>query len=107
MDDFFVEISDIVRRYLEGRFALHAPELTTEEFLEVAAGSPDLSADHRRFLQTFLGNADRVKFARFVPAATEVEGVLSAVRGFLQQTASDETRSVAQSAAMDREPIRA
>ena len=37
---FFVELSDIVRHYLEDRFNLHAPELTTEEFLEVASQSP-------------------------------------------------------------------
>ena len=33
MKVFFMELSNIVRQYLENRFALHAPELTTEEFL--------------------------------------------------------------------------
>ncbi len=89
MDSFFVELSDLVRRYLEARFALHAPELTTEEFLDIAATSPDLTSEHRGFLQNFLSSADRVKFARHVPAATEVESVLSSVRDFLQQTAPD------------------
>ena len=91
MDGFFVELSDLVRRYLEDRFALQAPELTTEEFLDVAAGSPDLTRDHRSFLQTFLRSADRVKFARHVPDAGAVESVLSAVRGFLRQTSHDES----------------
>jgi hypothetical protein len=39
VDPFFVELSAIVRRYLEDRFELRAPELTTEEFL-AAVGSP-------------------------------------------------------------------
>ena len=43
---FFVELSDIVRRYLEDRFNLHAPELTTEEFLEVAANLFSIKQDH-------------------------------------------------------------
>lgn len=107
MDSFFVEISDLVRRYLEDRFALHAPELTTEEFLEVASSSPDLTLDDRRFLQNFLGNADQVKFARLVPAEDEVETVLSAVRSFLQQTASDKTQAAAKSVYADEDPIRA
>lgn len=89
MDGFFVELSGIVRRYLEDRFGLHAPELTTEEFLVVAAGSPDLTRAHRGFLQTFLSSADQVKFARHVPHASDVETALSAVRGFLQQTSRD------------------
>ena len=90
MDAFFVELSDLVRRYLEDRFALHAPELTTEEFLDVAAGSPDLTRNHRSVLRTFLESADQVKFARFVPTAADVDIALSAVRGFLEQTADDE-----------------
>jgi len=32
VESFFVAISAIVRRYLEDRFDLRAPELTTEEF---------------------------------------------------------------------------
>lgn len=91
MDAFFVELSDLVRRYLEGRFALHAPELTTEEFLDVAAGSPDLTRNHRGVLRAFLESADQVKFARFVPDAADVETALAAVRGFLVQTSDDET----------------
>lgn len=93
MDGFFVELSGIVRRYLEDRFGLHAPELTTEEFLDVAASSPDLTQNHRGFLQTFLRSADQVKFARYVPGAADVETALAAVRGFLQQTAEGETKT--------------
>ncbi len=95
MDGFFVELSGIVRRYVEDRFGLHAPELTTEEFLDVAAGSPDLTQAHRGFLQTFLRSADQVKFARHVPQTNDVEAALAAVRGFLQQTAEQDTKGPA------------
>jgi hypothetical protein len=107
MDGFFVELSDIVRRYLEDRFELHAPELTTEEFLDVAAGSPDLTRNHRGFLRTFLSSADRVKFARHVPQPSEVETALSAVRGFLQQTSGTESPAVSPSAPNAREEAHA
>lgn len=83
---FFVELSDIVRHYLEDRFNLHAPELTTEEFLDVAASSPDLSGDQKSFLQGFLRSADQVKFARHVPDVQTMDKALAAAAGFLEQT---------------------
>jgi len=86
IDAFFVELSDLVRHYLEDRFGLHAPEYTTEEFLDVAAASPDLSAVHQGFLQAFLRHADQVKFARHLPDADYIEEVLDAADRFLEQT---------------------
>ena len=86
MDRFFVELSRIVRAYLEDRFRLHSPELTTEEFLGVMSGSPDLSRDHQQLLQTFLARADLVKFAHHVPEASDVEDSIRAARRFLEET---------------------
>ena len=90
MKPFFIELSAIVRQYLENRFALHAPELTTEEFLEVASGSPDLTRQHRAFLQEFLQSADQVKFAGYIPDAGHAEAALTAVANFLEQTREHE-----------------
>jgi len=86
---FFVELSDLVRHYLEDRFGLHAPEHTTEEFLDVASGSPDLSEAHQGFLQDFLRRADQVKFARYLPGADYIEDVLLAAERFLEQTRAE------------------
>lgn len=86
MDAFFVELSDIIRHYLENRFCLRAPERTTEEFLDIASGSPDLTAEHRGFLYQFLSYADRVKFARHLPQTEQLEQTLTAALHFLQQT---------------------
>jgi len=86
MDAFFVRLSDIVRRYLEDRFGLHSPELTTEEFLEALAASPDLTREHRLLLQRFLVLADLVKFARHMPEAEVVQDSLDAALRFLDET---------------------
>lgn len=86
MDAFFVTLSGIVRRYLEERFALHAPELTTEEFLDVAVSSPDLTTAHQRFLRDFLRTSDQVKFARAIPESAYLDTALNAVSAFLEQT---------------------
>ncbi len=86
IDDFFVELTALIRRYLEDRFELRAPELTTEEFLSVASASPDLDEEHQRFLQGFLRRADMVKFARFIPSPEDIDAALSAASRFLEDT---------------------
>jgi len=83
---FLVAISAIVRQYLEDRFELRTPDLTTEEFLSLAGLSSSLSRDHQLLLRDFLRQADLVKFAGV--RATEEEMRCSsdlAVR-FLEET---------------------
>ncbi len=88
-DAFFVELSSIVRWYLETRFDLRAPELTTEEFLGTMSQSPDLTCDHQSLLRTFLSRADLVKFANFVPNQADIDQSISAARRFLDETRQD------------------
>ncbi|MFN0246583.1 MAG: hypothetical protein ACKV2T_06720 [Kofleriaceae bacterium] len=85
-DRWFVELSSIVRRYLEGRYEIRAPELTTEEFLLVATARPELTSDHRKLLEAFLERCDRVKFAGYRPDAEESIATLAAARGFVEDT---------------------
>jgi hypothetical protein len=89
MDAFFVELSGIVRRYVENRFGLRSPELTTEEFLEVMATAPELKDEHRGLLRSFLARADLVKFAHFVPDAAAVEESVRSAQRFLEETRDD------------------
>ena len=86
MDEFFVQLSGIVRRYLENRFGLRSPELTTEEFVEELADSPDLVRSHQQLLREFLNRADLVKFAHVVPDPADVELSLESARSFLEAT---------------------
>jgi len=85
-DAWFVELSAIVRRYLEGRFRVRAPELTTEEFLQEVRQSPDLDRDHRARLGEFLEQCDRVKFAGYRPDPDESLAALAAARAFVEET---------------------
>lgn len=87
-DAWYVELSDVVRRYIEERFALRAPELTTEEFLLEAGRSADLTAAHRELLSAFLASCDRVKFARYSPGEEESREALEVARRFLNETAA-------------------
>jgi len=101
MDSFYVELSGIARQYLEDRFELHAPELTTEEFLTLTSTSAELTGDQRGMLQSFLHRADLVKFARVVPSPDDADESVLAVRKFL-----DETRENAPMLEVPQEPAR-
>lgn len=85
-DAWFVQLSAIVRRYLEHRYDIRAPELTTEEFLQVATARPELTGEHRGMLTSFLERCDRVKFAGYRPDADESIATLAAARGFIEDT---------------------
>lgn len=85
-DAWFVELSAIVRRYLEHRYDIRAPELTTEEFLLVATARPELGERHRERLSEFLERCDRVKFAGYRPDADESLATLRAARDFVEDT---------------------
>ena len=61
--EFVREASDILRGYIEVRYGLRAPRLSTEEFLYEAEQSKQLDGDARDRLAHFLFCCDRVKFA--------------------------------------------
>ena len=85
-DAWFVRLSAIVRAYLERRYDIRAPELTTEEFLQEAARAKELTHEHRAQLTAFLERCDRVKFAGYRPEAQESIDTLAAARAFVEDT---------------------
>ena len=80
---FYTQLSDIVRQFIEGRYGLRAPERTTEEFLAEAR----LQEQHMALLQTFLQEADLVKFARHRPGAEDMARALAAAEKFVRESA--------------------
>ena len=86
--EYYSELSDVVRRYLECRFKLRAPEMTTEEFLVAAARDGRLAPAHRRLLGEFMTESDLVKFARHLPTIADSERAWMAARRFVDETAA-------------------
>jgi len=70
---FFVEMTAIVRRYIERSTGVRAPEQTTEEFLRAMRTHASFPTDTRDRLKEFLESADLVKFAAQVPVRDEIE----------------------------------
>lgn len=86
-EPFYTRLSDIVRRYIEKRFGLMAPERTTDEFLAEARRGDALSEGHKTLLEGFLRAADMVKFALHLPRGEDAREALGAARGFVEETA--------------------
>ena len=64
--EYYSELADILRRYLDRRFKIETLELTTFEItrdLKMREFNPDLLEKIREFLE----NSDLVKFAKFIP----------------------------------------
>lgn len=86
-DAFFFGLTTILRRYIEQRFGLRAPEQTTDEFLHDLHKTDRLSAPQKELMRTFLTQADLIKFARATPAPADVDHALASCRRFILETA--------------------
>ncbi|MCX8105640.1 MAG: hypothetical protein N3D80_07220 [Ignavibacterium album] len=64
--EYHSRITEIIREYFEKRFGLPALELPTSEQLELLKRIPDAKEIYS-LTESFLSNADLVKFAKFVP----------------------------------------
>jgi hypothetical protein len=91
--EFYQEVSAILRRYIENRFQLHAPERTTEEFLAELGGDATLSKPHKELLKGFLVHCDLVKFADVVPGPEQVQGTFDRCKAFIEQTREGTART--------------
>jgi hypothetical protein len=69
--EFFTRVADIVRHYIENRFNIRAPHMSTEEFLNFLSISGHLNETQKTALKEFLNSCDMVKFAKYAPTVTE------------------------------------
>lgn len=99
IEQFHVEISAVLRRYVEERFGLHAPERTTEEFLAEAETDVRLAGEQRASLRGFLAQCDLVKFARAVPDHAAQQALFDTAEQFVETTRADREPVAAKGAA--------
>jgi len=86
VQEFYYRISDIVRGYVERRFRVSAPEMTTEEFLAAASLDRRFGETNTRELERFLDACDLVKYAKQIPRAEESAHLVDAARTFVDRT---------------------
>jgi len=85
-DRFYAALSMIVRRYIESRYGLSAPEQTTEEFLSKSIRNDHFTLEQRGFLEQLMRRCDEVKFAGAEPNSAEASQLLQKTRHFLTDT---------------------
>lgn len=93
---YYSEISNILRHYLENRFSLKAPEMTTEEFFVYVRDYSELCRERKDLLKDFLVNCDLVKFAKHIPPDAEGEAAFDTTKKFVDQTKMAEPQNDAQ-----------
>ena len=87
----FAALCDVVRDYLEIRFAIPAPRLTTQEFMQNMLNfSSPVTEEQRNFLCRFLATADMIKFARAASDDTAFNLAAEHAAELIRATAEEE-----------------
>ncbi len=89
---YYTNLTDILRRYMEGRWGVAAMEMTSDEILAAAKGQSVEEASLES-LRGILRSADLVKFAKHTPPPEENESAWTQAYYFVENT----KRVVAQS----------
>ena len=87
--EFYLELTMIVRRYIERSHAVRAPEQTTEEFLAAATANPAFKPEVVRRLRSFLQAADLVKFAAYEPDDSAIGDSTRTAREYIEKDAQE------------------
>jgi hypothetical protein len=82
--EFYVELTGIVRRYIEQITRIRAPEQTTEEFFREINRSQVFGRDECSRLKDFLESADLVKFALHLPRPDDIDESIRRARLFIE-----------------------
>lgn len=82
---FYTELTDILRRYLHGRFGINALEMTSSQILKALRSNPDTRMPAEQ-MNEVLKIADFVKFAKVKPLADDNQRSLLRATEFVQST---------------------
>ncbi len=83
---FHILVSEVVRRYLEARFGILAPEMTTWELTEAFQSRRDIDSGLKELIRDFLEDCDMVKFAKYVPRIVEINATFNRAYEVVEKT---------------------
>ena len=86
---YYTELTDILRIYLQERFTINAPEMTSDEILSAFNTFEEKESAYEN-LKQILTLSDLVKFAKFIPQPEENELSFINARLFVSQTQPEE-----------------
>jgi hypothetical protein len=86
---YFTQASEIIRRYVEGRYRVDALEMASHEVL-LGLDEVGVPFDTRLEFEQFLGNCDLVKFAKWVPEMEACWEIVPWARRIVDETKLEE-----------------
>lgn len=92
--EYYSEITDTLRHYIEDRFKIRALEQTTEEIIHSFDGVELNNGQTIKNLQQILSTADLVKFAKHEPLPDENDFSMINALFFVNQTKVEEVKSL-------------
>jgi preprotein translocase subunit SecG len=102
---FYQKISDILRKYIENRFGVNAPEQTTEEFLMGMNSRNVVMPVHKPLLRKFLVQCDLVKFAEHSPIREDINETFEKCKHFIIQTKQEQAENTPPQGGNEKEEI--
>ena len=91
--DFYVELTMVVRRYVQRKYGVKAPHLTTEEFFREFDGKALVDERTLARLKAFLESADMIKFAGVEATPEMADDATASARGYLAGDAKREVKA--------------
>ncbi len=88
-EGFVMEVSTILRGYIEKALGMQALRLSTEEFLQQATTTHNsISPDHQSSLKEFLQQCDLVKFAKGQVNEDQRDHLIDGARKFIRESSA-------------------
>ncbi len=88
--EFYSRLSDILRRYLENRYGISSPELTTDETVRMLQKAAVTTAGQMSTVKELLSLSDMVKFAKYLPKGELHERYHNDAVRFVEETRAPE-----------------
>ena len=70
MKEYYSRLSDILRRYIDNRYGISSPELTTDETVRMLQKAAVTTHGQMTLVKELLSLSDMVKFAKYLPRAS-------------------------------------
>lgn len=93
--EYYIEISDIIRKYIEGKFRVSALDRTTWEIYQEMRDKKIQRQSTAR-IKDFLEGCDMVKFAKYIPDQKEIEDAYNKAKEIIEITVEKMTNDKAQ-----------
>ena len=92
---YYFRLSEIVRGYMERRFAFLALEMTSDE-IRSSIRAHEVTVEGQLAIEDFLAETDLVKFADFNPTDSAIDTVFRSARGIVELTREPDETPAAQ-----------